>query len=372
MSKLAVWLVPILILALVLGAVGCEAEEDSDGDGWPDSQEISAGTDPESVDSDGDGYWDPHDPNPLDANIPVAGTATPTPTPTPTTTPTTAPTATPTPTMTPLPPVTPSPTPAPTPAGNETLPELRVHFIDVGQGDAILLDLDETEVLIDGGERDSGVVEYLAEYVDGPLEAMIATHPYADHIGGLVGVMEAYDVQEIWWNGQAYDSQTYSDFKKALILERTEVHVATRGNTTAVGNLTLTVLHPYVPGDDTNNNSVVLLVSYGDTDFLFMGDAQKEAEAELLAQSIVQIPDVDVMKVGHHGSRTSSSPAFLDAVRPEVAVYMAGEGNRYGYPHVETISALWEIEAETYGTLRHGTVVVVTNGVDYSVYRTPN
>jgi competence protein ComEC len=290
-------------------------------------------------------------------------------TPSPTMAPT--PVITPAPTPTPLASPAPTPTPSPTPTGVQTLPDLKVHFIDVGQGDAILIDLGETEVLIDGGERDSGAAEYLVDHVDGALEAIVATNPHADHIGGLIDVMEAYEVEEVWWNGLAYQSQTYSDFRKALLVEEPEVRVVVRGNTTAVGDLEFTVLHPYVLGDDTNNNSVVLLLSYGDTGFLFMSDAEEEAEAELLVQSVVQIPDVDILKVGRHGSRTASSEAFLDAVQPEVAIYMAGEGNRYGHPHWETRQAFQRVGTMFLGTRECGNILVETDGREYTVsYRT--
>jgi hypothetical protein len=114
----------------------------------------------------------------------------------------------------------------------------------------------------------------------------------------------------------------------------------------------------------------VLTLSYGEIDFLFTGDAENEAEASILVQSIVPLAEVEILKVGQHGSRTASSQAFLDIVRPEVAIYMAGVGNQYGYPHEETISALEDIGAEIYGTDTHSTVVVETDGQDYTVITT--
>lgn len=264
--------------------------------------------------------------------------------------------------------VTPTPIVSPIPA-----PQLRVHFIDVGQGDAILLDLDETEVLIDGGSRSSGVVEYIRDYVDGPLEAMIATHPHEDHIGGLIDVLDAFEVDEIWRSGQDYYTQAYRDFTSAANSEGAEVKWARRGDVITVGNLALEVLHPLEPlFDDINNGSIVLALNYGQINFLFTGDAEREAEADMLVQSAVQMPDVDILKLGYHGSRTASSLDFLRVIRPEIAIYMAGEGNRYGYPHKETMSALQKIGAEVYGTDLHGTIIVVTRGVEYDVHTIPN
>lgn len=242
---------------------------------------------------------------------------------------------------------------------------LTVHFIDVGQGDSILLDLGDTEVLIDGGEKSPGVVSYIDDYIDGPLEVMVATHPHADHIGGLIAVLGAFDVDEIWLNGDTTTSQTYSQFMSAVNSEGAEVFTARRGDTIQAGNLTFDVLNPANLSGTINNNSIVLSLSYGQVDFLFEGDAEQETEASMLAEDIV--PDVDILKVGHHGSRTASSMQFLEATEPEYAIYMAGQGNSYGHPHQETITNLCEIGAEIYGTDIHGTVIITTDGVTYNV-----
>jgi len=243
--------------------------------------------------------------------------------------------------------------------------ELAVHFIDVGQGDAILIDLGETEVLIDGGDKSPGVVAYLNNYVDGPLEAMVATHPHADHIGGLIGVLDAFEVDEIWLNGDTGTSETYSQFMSVVNSEGAQVYEAKRGDTIEVGELTFSVLHPVNLSGTTNNNSIVLSLSYGQVDFLFTGDAEQEAEASMLMEGVV--PDVEVLKVGHHGSKTASSPDFLAVTSPEIAIYMASEGNTYGHPHEETIEALLAVGAEIYGTDIHGTIVVTTNGEEYEL-----
>jgi beta-lactamase superfamily II metal-dependent hydrolase len=247
---------------------------------------------------------------------------------------------------------------------------LTVHFIDVGQGDSILLDLGDTEVLIDGGDKSPGVVSYINHYVDGPLEVMIATHPHADHLGGLIGVLDAFKVDEIWLNGDTSTSQTYSQFMSAVNSEGADVHVARRGDTIHAGNLTFNVLSPVNLGNDTNDNSIVLSLSYGQVDFLFTGDAQKEAEASMLAAGVV--PDVEILKVGHHGSRTASSMQFLQGAKPECAIYMAGKGNIYGHPHQETITNLCEIGAEIYGTDIHGTITITTDGMTYNVLPSNN
>lgn len=253
------------------------------------------------------------------------------------------------------------------PAGSQPPPNrtLTVHFIDVGQGDSILLDLGDIEVLIDGGGKSQVVASYISDYVDGPLEVMIATHPHADHIGGLITVLNAFEVGEIWLNGDTSTSQTYSQFMSAVNSEGADVFVARSGDTIQAGDLILKVLHPVDLSGSTNDNSIVLSLSYGQIDFLLTGDAERVAEARMLALGIV--PDVEILKVGHHGSRTASSAQFLQLVKPECAIYMAGQGNSYGHPHQETLTALAQVGAEVFGTDTCGTIVVTTDGRLFSV-----
>ncbi|MFC2034030.1 ComEC/Rec2 family competence protein [Chloroflexota bacterium] len=245
--------------------------------------------------------------------------------------------------------------------------ELNVHFIDVEQGDSILIDMGRIEILIDGGDRSPGVVPYLKTYVDEPIEFLVATHPHADHIGGLISVLEEFDVKEIWHNGDINPTKTYEDFMVAVQSENAPVHIAKLHDTIKAGELSLYVHNPSNISDSINNNSIVLHLAYGDTDFLFMGDAEKEAEGAMMMLSSVRVPEVEVLKVGHHGSRTASSKDFLAITNPKLAVYMAGIDNRYGHPHEETIRALNEIGAKIYGTDMHGTIIVTSNGDSYSI-----
>ncbi len=242
---------------------------------------------------------------------------------------------------------------------------LTVHFIDVEQGDCILLDYGDVEVLIDGGDKSPGVVNYIDDYVNGSLEVMVATHPHADHIGGLIAVLDSFEVDEIWLNGETSTSATYSQFMSAVNSEGAGIHVARRGDTIQAGNLTFNVLHPINLSGTTNDNSIVLSLSYGQVDFLFTGDAEQRAEASMLMDGIV--PDVEILKVGHHGSRTASSMQFLQAASPECAIYMAGQGNSYGHPHQETLAALTQVGGEIYGTDTCGTIVVTSDGKLFSV-----
>lgn len=245
--------------------------------------------------------------------------------------------------------------------------EINVHFIDVGQGDSILIDYGDVEVLIDGGDRSPGVVSYLSGYVDGSIEVMVATHPHADHIGGLIAVLESFEVEEIWHNGDVSTSKTYQDFMSAIQAENAEVNIARLHDVIEAGDLSLKVHHPANLEGTTNNNSIVLHLAFGQVDFLFTGDAEVEAEGAMMMLDSLPVPEVEMLKVGHHGSRTASSVDFLSITSPGVGIYMAGEGNTYGHPHEETIEALNNIGAVIYGTDVNGTIVVTTDGETYIV-----
>jgi beta-lactamase superfamily II metal-dependent hydrolase len=260
------------------------------------------------------------------------------------------------------------------PTVTSTTDKLKVHFIKTTEMcDAILIDLGESEILIDGGWPDSGVSEYIKDYVDGSLEAVVATHPHSDHMGGLVEVLEAFHVKEIWVNRD--DLKLRPMYSAKLFMsqankEEASVHVARRGQTVDIGILSFYVVHPdSISQSIDNNNSIVLRLRYGNIAFLFTGDALKRAEANILEAGLeVQ---ADILKVGHHGSMHASSPQFLESVMPKVAVYM-GPGIKnptFGpeKPHPDTIAALKEVGAKVYGVDTHGTIIITTDGKTYTI-----
>lgn len=246
---------------------------------------------------------------------------------------------------------------------------VQVHFIDVGQGDSILIDSGTNEVLIDAGQKSPGVVIYLEQYVDGPLEALVETHTDADHIGGLTDVLKNFQVEKIWLNGYTATSKTYKDFMDAVDAEESSgasVNYAKRGGEISIGNLDFFILNP--PNTlfkDANNNSIVLRLKYGNTTFLFSGDAEKEAEVSMIDSGANL--QAQVIKAGHHCSRTASSQVYLEEVRPEVAICMVGLDNKFGHPHQETVTALENIGAEIYRTDETGTIVISTDGNNYTI-----
>jgi competence protein ComEC len=246
---------------------------------------------------------------------------------------------------------------------------LQVHFIDVGQGDStLILAPGGLAMLIDGGYPGMGTVEYLKAYGVKRIALMVATHPHADHIGGLVDVLHAIPVDEVVTNGLPYTTQVYEQFVDAIASAKARYREVKRGDSLTLGNLTFQALSPgsNSGSESINDSSIVLRLVYGPTTFLFTGDAESSAEREMVASG--QSLQADILKVGHHGSHTSSSPEFLRAVKPKVAIYSAGVNNPYGHPHQSTLEALARVSAQVYGTDVNGTVVVTADKVGYKVF----
>lgn len=240
--------------------------------------------------------------------------------------------------------------------------QVEVNFLDVGQGDAILIRSSEgMTALIDGGERSPGVMGHLNARGVTAIDLMVATHPHSDHIGGLIEVLAALPVDTVVTNGQPHTTQTYEDFLDGIFNARADYVEAQRGDTVDFGSLAFEVLHPSRPFDsDLNENSLVLRLEVGEVTFLFTGDAESGAEAQMVSAGLPL--EADILKVGHHGSSTSTSSEFLARVSPFVAVYMAGVGNSYGHPSEETIGRLMNAGVIVFGTDVNGTVTVTTDG----------
>lgn len=238
---------------------------------------------------------------------------------------------------------------------------LTVHFIDVGQGDAILIDNQDFEVLIDGGNNKDGkaIVTYLKDYIDGNLDLVIATHPDADHIGGLDDVIKAYDVSKIIDSGATKDTKTYEDYWQAAQNEPNCKLLYDDDMVLDLGNgASLKIIETGDDYNDSNDNSVVTQLNYGEVSVLFTGDMEQEAETA----SLSKFGKVNVLKAGHHGSKTSSSQNFLDVLKPEYVIISAGKGNSYGHPHKAVLERYFNSGATVYGTFRSGTIVMKTDG----------
>jgi competence protein ComEC len=244
---------------------------------------------------------------------------------------------------------------------------LIVTFIDVGQGDSILIMLPEgLTMLIDGGSANTGVVAYLREKGVKKIDLMVATHPHDDHIGGLIQVLEAMPVDKVVTNGQAHTTATYEHFLDAILNSGAEYSEVQRGDTIALGELEFSVLSPGgILGDYLNDNSLVLRLTYGQTTFLFMGDAEINAQNSMLAAGLPV--KADILKVAHHGSCTALNRSFLDAVQPEVGIYSAGRNNQYDLPCVATIYALDQRGVLVLGTDINGSIIVTVTEDGYRI-----
>lgn len=250
-------------------------------------------------------------------------------------------------------------------------PVMRVHFYSVGQGDASFIETYEgNQVLIDGGPN-SSVLEKLGAdmpFWDRTIEMVILTHAHADHVNGLVDVLKRYKVKKIMLPNTEYKSNPYDEFLNLLKKENAEIIFAKQGQRVYLDRST--VFDVYFPltddvakpkqSDDVNDTSIVGKLSFGKNKILFMGDAGTEIEFLLLPHFNL---DADVLKVGHHGSRHSTSKELLDEVTPYASVVEVGE-NPYGHPTSEVINLLQEINSQIYRTDRDGDIEFVADGIN--------
>ncbi len=261
------------------------------------------------------------------------------------------------------------------PAGDESLmpetgdaagsaDELLVRFLDVGQGDSALITLGEHSMLIDGGpsSASSELFSILTRLGITHLDCIIATHPDADHCGGLAGALNAVSCGTFYCSVTEHDTKTFNNIIKYL--GDVPVTVPKAGDSFALGGATVEFVGPVRPSGDTNNGSLVCELTYGDTSFLFTGDAEVESEAAMLASGVDL--SADVLKVGHHGSGSSTSQLFLDAVSPDYAVISVGK-NSYGHPTDEVLSRLQSANSTILRTDELGDITFASNGTTLTV-----
>lgn len=244
---------------------------------------------------------------------------------------------------------------------------LRVSFLNVGQGDAIFIEAPNGgQVLIDGGPNGK-VLEELGKvmpFYDRNINLLIATHPDADHIGGFPSVLDRFEVGFYLDSGISADTDVYRTLRKRLEGEGAKMLLARRGMRIVLDEgVLLEILFPDrdVSRGETNAGSIVARLVYGETEFMLTGDAPKEVEEYLVRLDGERLRS-DVLKAGHHGSKTSSSPVFLAAVRPEWSIVSAGKGNKYGHPHKEVRENIASVGAALLGTYESGTVTFTSNG----------
>ena len=241
---------------------------------------------------------------------------------------------------------------------------LEVHYLDVGQADCILLQCDGHSMLIDGGNVEDSdlVVAYLQDQEVEKLDLVVNTHAHEDHVGGLPAVLAVFETAELWCPVTEYDSGCFEDFLYYADQQDLEPVCPDPGDVFMLGSTQITVLGPVRDDYDTNNSSIVLRADLGQTGFLFSGDAEAQAEKDILEAGY----DISctVLKAGHHGSDTSNTYQWLREADAAYVVIPVGEGNSYGHPHDEILSRFRDADLEVYRTDLQGHIVCYADGLN--------
>lgn len=255
--------------------------------------------------------------------------------------------------------------------------QIKIHFIDVGQADSILIMTPDGNMIVDAGTNSSE--DELKLYLDNlgitTFKYAVFTHPHEDHIGGADMIMNNYTVENVVIPDATATTATYNRMLEAIETSDAGVIQAVSGESFLLEALKCTVIAPNSPQEEyssLNDSSVVLKCEYGNTSFMLTGDAEEDSEEEILEKYDASMLKCDLLKMGHHGSSTSSSQAFLDAVAPSVAVISCGVDNSYGHPHAETIEKLETANITYYRTDKLGSIVFVSDGETISLESTSN
>lgn len=250
---------------------------------------------------------------------------------------------------------------------SQTNGQLKIHYIDVGQGDSILVQQGGKNMLIDTGTNAStdSLISYLKSQNIKKLDYLVITHPHEDHIGGADAVIKGFDIGTLYMTKYTTTTKTYKDVLCAVKLKGLKPIQPALGSSFKLGNANCVFYGPVNPnGNDLNTTSIVIKLTYGNTKFLFTGDAQTSNEEGMINKGYDL--SADVLKVGHHGSDTSTSKAFLSKVNPRYAVISCGKNNDYGHPHKSTMEILQAQKITVYRTDESGTIVCTSNGNNIS------
>ena len=244
----------------------------------------------------------------------------------------------------------------------ETTGEAVFHFIDVGQGDSILIQSDDKTILIDSGTMQSGstIYRYLKSLKIDYIDYFIGTHAHEDHLGGASNILSSIDVGTVFFNGSSSPSYFYESFINTLIKKKVTPVIPDLDCIYELGPFRVKFFSPAKDFGNENDNSLVCTVEFGEIKALFTGDAERSVESELIKNK--RKIDADILKVGHHGSRYASSAAFLNAVSPSVSVIQCGKDNSYGHPHGEALERLEKASGAVLRTDIEGNIILKTDG----------
>ena len=268
----------------------------------------------------------------------------------------------------------PTPTPDPTPSPVPEDSSFEIRFLDVGEADAALVICDGHAMLIDGGDpSDSSLIYSLLnrlgmEYLD----YIVCSHADADHVGGLAGALNYADVGTAFCPTTQHDTRAFESFVKYLENRGKSITVPSAGDTFSLGNATIQIVGPIKRSSEENNNSIILRIVYGETSFLFTGDAEREEEQDVLAAGYDLTSTV--LKVGHHGSDSSTGYQWLYEVMPRYGVISVGMGNSYGHPTENTLSRLRDADVQVFRTDLQGDIICTSDGknVSFTVQKNPD
>lgn len=240
---------------------------------------------------------------------------------------------------------------------------LKIHYLNVGQADSILIQQNGENMLIDAGNNadSSLVVEYLRKQGVHKLDYIVGTHPHEDHIGGLDVVIDTFSIGKVFMPQTTATTQTFKDVVLAVKNKDLKITTPKVENSYNLGGATWTILAPNGSEyNDANNYSIVIKLKFGNNSFIFMGDAEDVSEGQILAKQLDI--EADVLKVGHHGSSSSTTTEFLNKVNPKHAVISVGKDNKYGHPYKETMDKLKDKDVEVYRTDESGTIIATSDG----------
>lgn len=251
--------------------------------------------------------------------------------------------------------------------------QVDVYFLDVGQGDATLFYTDSREVILVDGGPSLSVLYALGQalpFYERTIDLLVLTHPDSDHINGLIEVVKRYKIKKVLYTGIIDDLAAYHVWQKQIEVSGAEIIIAQGGQSFTYGNLDINVFYPLenLSGQvfaDTNDSSIVLKLSYDDIDFLLTGDLSAEKELELI--DLAYDLSAEIMKAGHHGSKTSTHQKFLQAVQPQYVVISAGKDNSYGHPHFIVLQRLINSQTKILRTDERGDIKISTNGQNIEI-----